>query len=163
MPFERFPVEKPAVLKASTPGGHPVIRAVWLGGFLSFAVGAVLFALHSFAFEIPLLIAGGWMLAGLVAYGVRHARFLGTLAPGGRTSGVPAPRPAGSRRDDRDASGRRGRGAAGCRDGANAAPRRGGSLRTPRRRRARVPRLSRWRRAPRARRRRRCARDVHAR
>ncbi len=84
MPFERFPVEKPAVLKPSTPGGHPVIRAVWLGGFAAFAAGAVLFALHSFAFEIPILIAGGWMLAGLVAYGVRHARFLGTLARGER-------------------------------------------------------------------------------
>ena len=27
MPNERFPVEKPAVLKASTPGSHPVIRS----------------------------------------------------------------------------------------------------------------------------------------
>src|SRR5260221_14679719 len=96
MPFERFPVEKPAVLKPSTPGGHPVIRAVWLGGFAAFAAGAVLFALHSFAFEIPMLIAGGWILAGLVAYWIRHARFLGTLTPGGRAlpAGEPPAAPA---------------------------------------------------------------------
>src|SRR5438105_3488131 len=137
MPFERFPVEKPAVLKASTPGGHPVIRAVWLGGFLAFAMGAVLFAVHSFAFEIPLLVAGGWMLAGLVAYGVRHARFLGTLARAERalnSGDLPAARAIVAPRDGRHAPGDLGRGAARRDHGARSAPRCRGSVRAPRRR-----------------------------
>ena len=79
MPFERFPVEKPAVLKASTPGGHPVIRAVWLAAYVLFALAALLFALRAFSYVIPLFIAALWLIAGLVAYGVRHARFVGTL------------------------------------------------------------------------------------
>ena len=80
MPFERFPVEKPAVLKASTPGGHPLIRAVFLGAYVLFAVAAVLFALGAFSYPVPLFIAAGWLVAGLIAYGIRHAHFLGTLA-----------------------------------------------------------------------------------
>src|SRR5712692_9178632 len=84
MPFERFPVEKPAVLKPSTPGGHPVIRAVWLGAYVLFALAALLFALHAFSYLIPLFIAALWLVAGLIAYGVRHARFLGTLGRGER-------------------------------------------------------------------------------
>jgi tetratricopeptide (TPR) repeat protein len=84
MPFERFPVEKPAVLKASTPGGHPVIRAVWLGAVVLFALGGLLFVLHSFSYVIPLVVGAGWLIAGLVAYAFRHARFLGTLARGER-------------------------------------------------------------------------------
>ena len=77
-------MEKPAVLKASTPGGHPIIRAVWLGACVLFGFAALLFALHAFSYVIPLFVAALWLVAGLVAYGVRHARFLGTLGRGER-------------------------------------------------------------------------------
>ena len=40
-------MEKPAVLKASTPGSHPVVRAGWLIGFVLLIAAAALFALHS--------------------------------------------------------------------------------------------------------------------
>src|SRR5258708_32933459 len=80
MPFERFPVEKPVVLKASTPGGHPVIRAVWLGGFFLLALAALMFEIGAFSYPIPAVTGLAWIVAGLVAYGARHARFAGTLA-----------------------------------------------------------------------------------
>ena len=73
-------MEKPAVLKASTPGGHPVIRAVWLGGFFLLAVAGLMFEVGAFSYPIPAVVGAGWIVAGLVAYGARHARFLGTLA-----------------------------------------------------------------------------------
>ena len=72
-------MEKPAVLKASTPGGHPIIRAVWLGAYVLFALAGLLFVLRAFSYVIPLFIAAACIVAGLIAYGVRHARFLGTL------------------------------------------------------------------------------------
>jgi len=77
-------VEKPAVLKASTPGGHPVIRAVWLTGFLLVLAAVGLRLVGSFASPIIALVAAGWFLAGLAAYLVRHARFLATLSSGER-------------------------------------------------------------------------------
>jgi len=77
-------VEKPAVLKASTPGGHPIIRAVWLGAFILLVLAALLFEIGAFSYPIPAVTAVAWLVAGLVAYGVRHARFLGTLAGGER-------------------------------------------------------------------------------
>src|SRR5437667_4076403 len=82
MPIERFPVEKPAVLKASTPGGHPIIRAVWLGAFILLVLAALLFEIGAVSYPIPAVTAVAWLVAALVAYGVRHARFLGTLAGG---------------------------------------------------------------------------------
>src|SRR5437870_12316627 len=84
MPIERFPVEKPAVLKASTPGGHPIIRAVWLGACILLVLAALLFEIGAFSYPIPVVTAVAWLVAGLVAYGVRHARFLGPLAGGER-------------------------------------------------------------------------------
>jgi len=75
-------VEKPAVLKASTPGSHPVIRAVWLAAFVLLLVAVGLFALRAFSYPMVALIAAGWFAAGLVAYVIRHVRFLGTLARG---------------------------------------------------------------------------------
>jgi len=84
MPFERFPVEKPAVLKASTPGGHPVIRAVWLAAFLLLLAAVVLFVLGSFLYLAFAILGAALFLAGLVEYLVRHARFLRTLASGER-------------------------------------------------------------------------------
>jgi tetratricopeptide (TPR) repeat protein len=84
MPIEPFPVEKPAVLKASTPGSHPVIRAVWLAAFVLLLAAVALMALRAFSYPLVALIAAGWFVAGLVAYLIRHARFLGTLARGER-------------------------------------------------------------------------------
>src|SRR4029077_4840099 len=84
VPNERFPVEKPAVLKASTPGSHPIIRAVWRIGFGLLIGSVALFALHSFIYPLPAILAVGLFAGGLSAYLVRHARFLGTLSRGER-------------------------------------------------------------------------------
>ena len=77
-------MEKPAVLKASTPGSHPVIRAVWLAAFLLLLVAVWLMVIGTFWSPMVALIAAGWFAAGLVAYLVRHARFLATLSRGER-------------------------------------------------------------------------------
>jgi hypothetical protein len=82
MPIDGFPVEKPAVLKASTPGSHPVIRAVWRLGFVLLIGAAVLFALGSFAYPALAILAAACFVLGLIAYVIRHVRFLGTLARG---------------------------------------------------------------------------------
>src|SRR6266404_927043 len=84
MPNERFPVEKPAVLKPSTPGGHVVIQAVWLSAFVLLMGSVALFALQSFLYPPLAILALGLFAAGLFAYLVRHARFLGTLSRGER-------------------------------------------------------------------------------
>ena len=84
MPIEPFRVEKPAVLKASTPGSHPVIRAAWLSAFVLLLAAAALFALRSFLYPAPAILALGLFAAGLVAYLVRHARFLTALTRGER-------------------------------------------------------------------------------
>jgi hypothetical protein len=83
MPIEAIPVEKPAVLKASTPGSHRLIRTVWLGAFglLLSAVGLRLAGADPASGSVALLAAGGFA-AGIVAYLIRHARFLATLARG---------------------------------------------------------------------------------
>jgi len=77
-------VEKPAVLKASTPGSHPVIRAVWLAAFVMLLAAVGLMALGAFSYPMVALIAAGWFAVGLVAYLIRHVRFLGTLSRGER-------------------------------------------------------------------------------
>lgn len=73
-------MEKPGVLKASTPASHPLIRAAWLAGWvllLTAALGAVL----GVPLAAPLaLAAAGLFVAGLVGYLARHLRFLVTLA-----------------------------------------------------------------------------------
>jgi hypothetical protein len=84
VPNERFPVEKPAVLKASTPGSHPVIRAAWRIGVVLVIASAALFVPRSFIYPLPAIVALGLFAAGFVAYLVRHARFLGTLSRGER-------------------------------------------------------------------------------
>jgi hypothetical protein len=84
MPNERFPVEKPAVLKASTPGGHPVIRAVWRIALVLLFASVALFALRSFIYPFPAILAAALFVGGLAAYLVRHARFLGRLSRGER-------------------------------------------------------------------------------
>jgi len=77
-------VEKPAVLKASTPGSHPVIRAVWLAAFVMLLAAVGLMALGAFSYPMVALIAAGWFAVGLAAYLIRHVRFLGTLSRGER-------------------------------------------------------------------------------
>src|SRR5207244_3952685 len=77
-------IEKPAVLKASTPGSHPVIGAAWLSAFVLLLAAAALFALRSFLYPAPAILALGLFAAGLVAYLVRHARFLTALTRGER-------------------------------------------------------------------------------
>jgi len=84
MPNERFHVEKPAVLKASTPGGHPFIRAAWRTAFALLIGSAALFAFRSFIYPLAAIGALGLFAAGFAAYLVRHARFLGTLTRGER-------------------------------------------------------------------------------
>ena len=80
MPFEPFPVEKPGVLKASRPGSHAILRAIWLSGYiLLLAAAGLLVAGADPAFRIIALIAGGLFLAGIIAYVVRHVRFLSRL------------------------------------------------------------------------------------
>lgn len=72
-------MEKPGVLKASTPGSHPLIRAAWMAAAALLLVAAALFALRSFAYPAAALVAVGLVLGGLIAYVIRHARFLGRL------------------------------------------------------------------------------------
>ncbi|HEY8861443.1 MAG TPA: hypothetical protein VIN37_05035 [Candidatus Limnocylindria bacterium] len=77
-------MEKPAVLKASTPGAHPVIRAVWRMALVLLFASVALFALRSFIYPLPAILAATLFVGGLAAYLVRHARFLGTLSRGER-------------------------------------------------------------------------------
>jgi tetratricopeptide (TPR) repeat protein len=82
MPNERFPVEKPDVLKASTPGSHPIIRALWRIGFVVLLGSALLFAFRSFIYPFAAILALAIFAAGLAPYLIRHVRFLGRLSRG---------------------------------------------------------------------------------
>ena len=83
MPFEPFPVEKPGVLKPSTPGSHPVIRVIWRGGAVLLLVAAGLAAVRAEPWSrIAALAAAGCFVGGLGAYIVRHVRFIGRLGRG---------------------------------------------------------------------------------
>jgi tetratricopeptide (TPR) repeat protein len=84
MPKERFPVEKPAVLKASTPGSHPLIRLAWLAGYVLVFGAVVLRIVGAPASGILAVIAAGVFSGGIVAYLIRHASYLGTLSRGAR-------------------------------------------------------------------------------
>src|SRR5437763_1893320 len=136
MPKEPFAVEKPAVLKASTPGSHPLIRAVWLTAFVLLLAAVAMQALGAVVYPAVALIAAGLLVAGVIAYVVRHVRFLGTLSRGEQAlrAGDLTGR----------ARGREGRSRAASRSRRSFGP--------PGRGRARVPRLPRWRRRARARR-----------
>jgi tetratricopeptide (TPR) repeat protein len=85
MPSEHFPVEKPAVLKASSPGSHPAIRTLWRSGYalLLIALGLKVSDADP-GFQVAAAAAAVAFAAGLVAYVVRHVRFLGTLTRGER-------------------------------------------------------------------------------
>ncbi|HEY8656199.1 MAG TPA: hypothetical protein VIN34_05645, partial [Candidatus Limnocylindria bacterium] len=72
-------MEKPAVLRPSTPGGHPVIGAVWLSATGVLMIGAVLYALRT-PLAGPLATAAAALFgSGTVAYAIRHARFVRSL------------------------------------------------------------------------------------
>ncbi len=67
------------MLRPSTPGGHRVIGAAWLAAAGLALVAAPLSVLRTPA-GAPLALGAGLLFAGgLVAYGVRHARFSGSL------------------------------------------------------------------------------------
>lgn len=72
-------MEKPAVLKPSTPGSHRVIHAAWIAGYVLLLAAAALFALGSFASPQIAVLAAVLFASGIVAYLVRHLRFLATV------------------------------------------------------------------------------------
>ena len=72
------------MLKASTPGSHPAIRAVWLAAVMLLLAAAALYAVRSQAASVAALAAAVAFGAGLVAYLIRHAHFLDTLSRGER-------------------------------------------------------------------------------
>ena len=84
MPNERFPVEKPAVLKSSTPGSHRLIRLVWLAGYVLLLAAVGLMVLGAPESRIVAITAAGLFVGGIVAYLVRHGRYLATLSRGAR-------------------------------------------------------------------------------
>ncbi len=73
-------MEKPVVLKPSTPGSHPVIRAVWLAAVVLLLAAVAMLAVGWPGYALVAAFAAVCFAGGLVAYLVRHARFLGTLA-----------------------------------------------------------------------------------
>ena len=77
-------MEKPPVLKASTPGGHPLIRAVWAAALVLLLAAVVLFAVRASLYPLFALVALGGLAAGLAAYLIRHVRFQGRLSGGER-------------------------------------------------------------------------------
>jgi hypothetical protein len=72
-------VEKPAVLRPSTPGGHPLIAVAWLAGAGLVLAAVPLYALRTSAAS-PAAAGGGLLfVVGLLAYAVRHVRFVRSL------------------------------------------------------------------------------------
>ena len=69
-------MEKPAVLKPSSPGSHRVIRAAWIAGYVLLLAAAALFALGSFASPWVAILAAVLFGSGIAAYLGRHLRFL---------------------------------------------------------------------------------------
>ncbi len=69
------------MLKASRPGSHPAIRGVWLAGYLLILAAVALKVGDADpAFRWTALAAAVLFGGGIVAYVVRHTRFLGSLA-----------------------------------------------------------------------------------
>jgi tetratricopeptide (TPR) repeat protein len=73
-------VDKPAVLRAVTPGGHPAITALWLLGIAA-AVAAFVVAVVGAPTAAALLVLAAVvaLVAGSIAYRVRLRRFSATL------------------------------------------------------------------------------------
>jgi len=72
-------VEKRPVLKAATPGGHWTIRLTWLVAFAALLTAAALLLLGSDAALGLALTAAIVFVVALVAYLIRHQRFLSRL------------------------------------------------------------------------------------
>ncbi|GAC1489269.1 MAG: hypothetical protein NVS1B1_06310 [Candidatus Limnocylindrales bacterium] len=72
-------MEKPGVLRPSTPGGHRTIGAAWLAAVALTLVGAVLYALRTPAATPVSLLAAALFAFGTLGYAVRHARFVRSL------------------------------------------------------------------------------------
>ncbi|MDQ6857945.1 MAG: hypothetical protein M3Z65_03005 [Chloroflexota bacterium] len=68
------------MLKSSTPGSHPVIRALWLAAVVLLLGAVAMLAVGWPGYGLVAALAGICFAGGFVAYLFRHARFLGTLA-----------------------------------------------------------------------------------
>ncbi len=78
-------MEKPTVLKASNPGGHPAIRGLWFGSFWVLVAGAALYAARSPLASAAALVAAAGFMGGIVAYAARYRLFLRVLESGERS------------------------------------------------------------------------------
>lgn len=84
------------MLRPSTPGGHRVIGAAWLSAVCLLLTAALLYALRVAA-AAPLAAAAGLLFgSGLVAYALRHGRFVRSL---GRAEAALAAGDQGAARD----------------------------------------------------------------
>lgn len=73
-------VDNFVVLRAVTPGGHPLITAAWLIGLVALTVGAAAIVLGGGAIAILLALGGVAVILGVfVAYQLRLRRFSATL------------------------------------------------------------------------------------
>ncbi|HVR89409.1 MAG TPA: hypothetical protein VHG53_07685 [Candidatus Limnocylindria bacterium] len=75
-------MEKPTVLKASSPGGHRVIRGLWFGAFWLLVADAALYAARSPLAPGAALVAAAGFSGGIVAYAVRYRLFLRVIESG---------------------------------------------------------------------------------
>ncbi len=67
------------MLRASTPGGHPLVSLAWLAAIASLVVGVWLAAIGNQTGGAVTLAAAALFSGGLAAYLARHARFLARL------------------------------------------------------------------------------------
>jgi tetratricopeptide (TPR) repeat protein len=73
-------VDKSAVLRAVTPGGHPLITAAWLIGSVALLVGVATIVLGGGDIAIVLTVGGTLAIIGaFIAYQLRLRRFSATL------------------------------------------------------------------------------------
>jgi tetratricopeptide (TPR) repeat protein len=73
-------VDNSAVLRAVTPGGHPLITAAWLVGLAVLTLGAVALAFGGGAAAVLAALGGTAVIVGaFIAYQLQLRRFSGTL------------------------------------------------------------------------------------
>lgn len=89
-------MEKPGVLRPSTPGGNWVIGAAWLAATTLVLIAAALYALRTAAATPVALLAAALFVAASLAYAVRHALFVRSL---GRAESALASGDLGAARD----------------------------------------------------------------